>query len=85
MKNLCIANSQQYLCIAQLTIYSEAVPTADVGQQDGVAPTELEGLRYEVNVKFHSHAVHKTSSGSQHVPQSKCSLSANPQGLKSAF
>ena len=51
VKNLCIANSQQYLCIAQLTIYSEAVPTADVGQQDGVAPTELEGLRYEVNVK----------------------------------
>ena len=48
---MCIANSQQYLCIAQLTFYSEAVPTADVGQQDGVAPTELEGLRYEVNVK----------------------------------
>ena len=48
-EDLCIANSQQYLCIAQLTFYSEAVPT--VGQQDGVAPTELEGLRYEVNVK----------------------------------
>ena len=48
-ENLCIANSQQYLCIAQLNFYSEAVPT--VGQQDGVAPTELEGLRYEVNVK----------------------------------
>ena len=50
-EDLCVANSQQYLSIAQLTFCSEAGPTADIGQQDGVAPTELEGLRYEVNVK----------------------------------
>ena len=50
-EDLCVANSQQYLCIAQLNFCSEAVPTADVGRQDGVAPTELEGLRYEMNVK----------------------------------
>ena len=61
-KNLCIANSQQYLCIAQLTIYSEAVPSADVGQQDGLAPTELEGLRYEVNVKNISMITNGTAS-----------------------
>ena len=40
----CIRKSQQYLCIAQLTFCSEAGPTADVGQQDGV-------LRYRVNIK----------------------------------
>ena len=92
-EDLCIADSQQYFCIAQLTFYSEAGPTADVGQRDGVAPTDLEGLRYKVNVKtismitmvllqasLHSHSSQSIKWRSA-LTLSKCSFSASPRGL----
>ena len=34
-EDLCITNSQQYLCIVQLTFCSEARPTADVSMRWG--------------------------------------------------